>query len=115
MYKKRQRGGNFKGKRYQRSKPPSKQGGGSKWMDFARTMDNAGRMMKKASGDVRKKLYVQKGGSKWMDFTRMMGGAGRDLKKTRSRFVQKGGSMRPGPPRRVRNTIPNAGYVMYHR
>ena len=86
MYMKRQRGGNFKGKKYQRSKP-RKQRGGGKFLDFARTMEEAGRRIKKTSREVHKKMYVQRGGS----------------------------MRRPGPPRRVRNTIPNASYIMYHR
>jgi hypothetical protein len=32
MYKKRQRGGNFKGKKYQRSKPKNKVVGGDLWI-----------------------------------------------------------------------------------
>jgi hypothetical protein len=86
MYRKRQRGGNFKGKKYQRSKP-RKQNGGGKFIDFARTMEDVGRHIKKTSKAVHGRMYVQKGG----------------------------GMRRPGPPRRRRNTIPNANYVMYHR
>jgi hypothetical protein len=59
MYKKRQRGGNFKGKKYQRSKP-RKQDGGGKLIDFARGMESFGRHTKKTVKKVRGRL--QKGG-----------------------------------------------------
>ena len=59
MYKKRQRGGNFKGKKYQRSKP-KKQDGGGKFVDFARTMEGVGKNIKKSAKRVRGRL--QKGG-----------------------------------------------------
>jgi hypothetical protein len=59
MYKKRQRGGNFKGKKYQRSKP-KKQGGGGKLIDFARGAESFGRHVRKNVKKVRGRL--QKGG-----------------------------------------------------
>jgi hypothetical protein len=86
MYKKRQRGGNFKGKKYQRSKP-KKQDGGGRFVDFAKVMEGVGHNVKKSAKAVHRRMYVQKGG----------------------------GMRRPGPPKRRRNTIPNANYVMYHR
>ena len=86
MYKKHQRGGNFKRKKYQRSKP-KKQDGGGRFVDFARGLESYGRHTKKNMKAVRQRMYVQKGG----------------------------GMRRPGPPKRRRNTIPNANYVMYHR
>jgi hypothetical protein len=60
MYKKRQRGGNFKGKKYQRSKP-RKQDDGGKLIDFARGVESYGRHAKKTVKKVRGRL--QKGGS----------------------------------------------------
>ena len=84
MYKKRQRGGNFKGKKYQRSKP-KKQDGGGKLIDFARGLESYCRHTKK------------------------------NIKAVRRRLQKGGGMRRPGPPKRRRNTIPNANYVMYHR
>ena len=84
MYKKRQRGGNFKGKKYQRSKP-KKQDGGGKFVDFAKGLEGFGRQTKK------------------------------NMKAVRQRLQKGGGMRRPGPPKRRRNTIPNASYVMYHR
>ena len=50
-------------------------------------MEGVGRRTKKSAKAVRQRMYVQKGG----------------------------GMRRPGPPKRRRNTIPNANYVMYHR
>ena len=59
MYKKRQRGGNFKGKKHQRSKP-KKQDGGGKLIDFARGAERFGRLAKQNAKRVRGRL--QKGG-----------------------------------------------------
>ena len=89
--KKRQRGGNFKGKKYQRSK----QDGGNiigkiKNSKITKTlrkhMQSVGQQLGLLPG---KKMIVQKGGS---------------MRR-----------MRQGPQKRRRNTIPSAKYVMYHR
>jgi hypothetical protein len=86
MYRKCQRGGNFKGKKYQRSK----QDGGNiigkiKNSKITKTLRKVGEQLGLLPG---KKTTVQKGG---------------------------GMKRRGGPPKRRRNTIPSAKYVMYHR
>jgi hypothetical protein len=86
MYRKRQRGGNFKGKKYQRSK---QQGG-----NIMGKIKNS-----KVAGTLRKHM---------LSVGQKLG-----LLPTKKMIVQKGGSMRrQGPPRRQRNTIPSAKYVM---
>jgi hypothetical protein len=54
-----------------------------------------------------------------VDFAKGLEGYGRHVKKNmkavRGRLQKGGGMRRPGPPKRCRNTIPNASYVMYHR
>jgi hypothetical protein len=91
MYRKRQRGGNFKGKEYQRSK---QQGG-----NIIGKIKNS-----KVTKTLRKHM---------LSVGQKLG-----LLPTKKMIVQKGGSMRrmrQDPPRCQRNTIPSAKYVMYHR
>ena len=107
MYRKRQRGGNFKGKKYQRSKPKKQDGGN--------VIRKARRTGRKLVGKVRNSepQIVELGCS--------LGLIPKPMKTATKQMttVQKGGSIRRnrqngGPPKRQRNTIPGARYVMYH-
>ena len=108
MYRKRQRGGNFKGKKYQRSKPKKQEGGN--------VVRKARRTGRKLVGKVRNSepQIVALGRSLGLIPQPM-----NDPPPKRMTTVQKGGSIRRnrqngGPPKRQRNTIPGARYVMYH-
>ena len=108
MYRKRQRGGNFKGKKYQRSKPKKQDGG-----NVVRRVRRTGR---KLVGKVKNSepQIVALGRSLGLIPQPM-----NDPPPPPKRTVQKGGNIRRnsrngGPPKRQRNTIPGARYVMYH-
>jgi hypothetical protein len=98
MYRKRQRGGNFKGKKYQRSKPKKQEGGNviRKARKTGRNVFNTVTNLGRSLGLIPKPITTT-------------------TTKTK-RTVQTGGSVRRrnGPPKRQRNTIPGARYVMYH-
>jgi hypothetical protein len=108
MYRKRQRGGNFKGKKYQRSKPKKQEGG------------NVIRRARRTGRNVIGKVKNSKIAKTMVNLGRSLGLIPKPITttttKTKRMVVQKGGSMRrrSGPPKRQRNTIPGARYVMYH-
>ena len=123
MYRKRQRGGNFKGKKYQRSKPKKQEGGN--------VVRRARRTGRKLVGKVKNSepqivaLGRSRAGtqSRWdaVALGRSLGLIPQPMNDPPppKRTVQKGGSIRRngrngGPPKRQRNTIPGARYVMYH-
>jgi hypothetical protein len=110
MYRKRrQRGGNFKGKKYQRSKPKKQDGGN--------VIRKARRTGRKLFGKVKNSGVTRT----IVDLGRSLGIIPKPMKTTTKQIttVQKGGNIRrsirnDGPPKRQRNTIPGARYVMYH-
>jgi hypothetical protein len=116
MYRKRQRGGNFKGKKYQRSKPKKQEGG-----NVIRKARRTGRnLIGKVKNSKITRTMVNLGRSLGLLPTPMKPAIKQTpmkaaIKQTTT-TVQKGGSMRRrmGPPKRQRNTIPGARYVMYH-
>ena len=107
MYRKRQRGGNFKGKKYQRSKPKKQEGGN--------VVRRARRTGRKLVGKVKNSE------PQIVALGRSLGLIPQPMNDPPppKRTVQKGGNIRRnsrngGPPKRQRNTIPGARYVMYH-
>ena len=109
MYRKRQRGGNFKGKKYQRSKPKKQDGG------------NVIRKARRTGRNLIGKVKNSKITWTMVDLGRSLGLIPKPMKTVTKQMttVQKGGSVRRnmrngGPPKRQRNTIPSARYVMYH-
>ena len=103
MGRKRQRGGNFRGKKYQCSKQKggsiiNKIGNSKITKALSRHLLNVG---KELGGML---LKSRKGGAK---------------AKIKQMAVQSGAglrqSIRQGPPKQLRNTIPSAKYVMYHQ
>jgi hypothetical protein len=107
MYRKRQRGGNFKGKKYQRTKSKKQEGG------------NIVGKVRRSGRNVIGKVKNSKIAKTMVNLSRSLGLIPKPITttttKTKRMIVQKGGSMRrSGPPKRQRNTIPGAKYVMYH-